>query len=91
MENLIEKKLAEYLKEDNALSYTPEMVGHKSGYTDEIRKINAYLCGMSNIASIFMNNPSNAEEFFNNVKFNGVESTPVIVRAIQIALQNSVV
>lgn len=87
----LHKELVKYLSEDNALQYDPKEVGHKSGYTDELKKIALYLCGGANfqIAFDFMEgSQSNIDEFFDNVKFNGKHSVPVIVKAIQIHIWN---
>lgn len=89
--HLINDKLAHYVSQPNGLDYTRALVGHITHIEeDEIELINSSLCGAGNHAYCFMVNPTlvNAEAFFNNVRHNGPRSNSIIVRAIQIALQN---
>ena len=87
----VQEELVNYLMKDNSLEYDPKIVGHKSGYTDELKKIALHLCGGANfqVAFDFMEgSKSMIDPFFDNVKFNGKESNPIIVKAIQLHLWN---
>ena len=86
--NLTERKLAEFITGKGALAYTPEMVGHKSGLTDEIRKIDEFLNRADNCASQFMVDGGKEELFLDEVSYHSAKELPVIIRAIQISLQN---
>ena len=86
-----QEELARYIAYNGALDYTPDMVRCDPSRQDEISYIANYLCGFANerIAINYMNGFTQYEEaFLDNVSYNSIESVPVIVRAIQIHLQN---
>ena len=90
---IVKNKLVEYISTSNGLDYTPDMVGCDPSRQDEIKHIALALCGTANynLADNFMMGTSSharIEAFFENVSYNGVNSNPIIVKAIQLHLFN---
>jgi len=87
----VKDELLKYLTSDNSLSYSPSMVNCDPSKHDEIRKIAQHLCGIAgeDMAISFIRGSKKYEDsFLTNVSFNGVDSIPIIIRAIQLHLQN---
>ncbi len=92
--SLVQEKLAQYVATPYGLNYKPSDVNCDPSRQDEVLYIAQHLCGGANkeLAIAFMINSrdeTNTKLFFENVSFNGANSDKVIVRAIQIHLQNS--
>jgi len=87
---IIETALAIYVAQPNGLMYTPKLVNCDPSRQDEILHIAQFLSGENtNLAIKFMNGSlDSAPAFINSLRSNGERSNPVIVKAIQLHLQN---